>query len=131
MWVALATVAWPAASWRPSTDCGWRDPELGPKPLLAKLREQQPDLKAGNNSQWGGYPPTGPGISPRRPGIPPPKAGDIPAGRGCPQAAGDTVGPSGDKALKGERSRPPAGMFPAGRGYIPGFSRDITADWQP
>eukprot|EP00964_Phaeocystis_antarctica_P153247 scaffold121431_cov69-Phaeocystis_antarctica.AAC.1 len=25
------------------------DPELGPKPLLAKLREQQPDLGAGNN----------------------------------------------------------------------------------
>ena len=24
------------------------DPELGPKPLLAKLREQQPDLGAGN-----------------------------------------------------------------------------------
>eukprot|EP00964_Phaeocystis_antarctica_P011771 scaffold6503_cov60-Phaeocystis_antarctica.AAC.1 len=24
------------------------DPELGPKPLLAKLREQQPDLRAGN-----------------------------------------------------------------------------------
>ncbi len=24
-------------------------PELGPKPLLAKLREQQPDLAAGNN----------------------------------------------------------------------------------
>ena len=23
-------------------------PELGPKPLLAKLREQQPDLAAGN-----------------------------------------------------------------------------------
>ena len=24
------------------------DPDLGPKPLLAKLREQQPDLGAGN-----------------------------------------------------------------------------------
>ena len=24
------------------------DPELGPKPLLAKLREQRPDLGAGN-----------------------------------------------------------------------------------
>ena len=24
------------------------DPELGPKPLLAKLREQRPDLDAGN-----------------------------------------------------------------------------------
>ena len=28
-------------------------PELGPKPLLAKLREQQPDLAAGNNTEEG------------------------------------------------------------------------------
>eukprot|EP00964_Phaeocystis_antarctica_P082577 scaffold51825_cov61-Phaeocystis_antarctica.AAC.4 len=35
---------------RPFADCGWRIHlcSLGPKPLLAKLREQQSDLGAGN-----------------------------------------------------------------------------------
>ena len=28
------------------------EPELGPKPLLAKLREQQPDLGAGNKEVY-------------------------------------------------------------------------------
>ena len=36
------------AVWRASAHCTWGSPQLGPKPLLAKLREQQPDLAAGN-----------------------------------------------------------------------------------
>ena len=41
-------VAWPTASWRPSAGCGSPIPDHGPKPLLARLREQQPDLGVGN-----------------------------------------------------------------------------------
>ena len=41
------------AKWRGRPACGLHGlhlahPELGPKPLLARLREQQPDLAAGN-----------------------------------------------------------------------------------
>eukprot|EP00964_Phaeocystis_antarctica_P131957 scaffold95962_cov49-Phaeocystis_antarctica.AAC.3 len=49
VWVALATRDVPMADGLLEAVRGlWlADPELGPKPLLAKLREQQPDLGAG------------------------------------------------------------------------------------
>ena len=126
--------------YRPLAHMTWVDPSArrSHRRVQSFGEGPRPSLKDGVR---GVKPPTLPGIPPRQPGVPPPKAGNIPAGWGYPKArlgifppaannpegAGEYSrrpgtflwGPAGINH-SGERSRPPAVMFQASGGHVPG-----------